>query len=37
MLLCLGIMFTTSVNKIHGKKPVRIYANGALETYSEQE
>ena len=35
MFLCLGIIFTISVNKIHGKKPVRICVNDALETYPE--
>lgn len=37
MFLCLGIIFTTCVNKIHSKKPMKPCINGALETYSEKE
>lgn len=36
MFLCLGITFTTSVNKINGKKLVIICVNGDLETFSEK-
>lgn len=32
MFLCLGITFTTCVNKIHGKKSVRMCVNDVLET-----
>lgn len=32
MFLCLGITSTTCVNKIHGKKSVRMCVNDALET-----
>lgn len=36
MFLCLGIIFASSVNTIHGKKPVRLCVNGALETHLEK-
>lgn len=36
MFLCLGIIFASSVNTIHGKKPVRLCADGALETHLEK-
>lgn len=36
MFLCLGIIFASSVNTIHGEKPVRLCVNGALETHLEK-
>lgn len=36
MFLCLGIIFASSVNTIHGEKPVRLCVTGALETHLEK-
>lgn len=36
MFLCLGIILASSVKTVHGKKPVRLCVNGALETHLEK-